>query len=82
MRGVLSAEPVWVETLTGLRMRHFEGLLRTVRKRSCNGPGSGRPWALPLSDRVLLVAVYYSQSPAIAFRRRAGRGNSHAARQA
>ncbi|MCF1592937.1 transposase family protein [Streptomyces muensis] len=59
MRGVLRAEPVWVETFTGLRMRQFEGLLRVVRERGGNGPGGGRPWALPLSDRVLLVAVYY-----------------------
>ncbi|MGF0173595.1 transposase family protein [Streptomyces sp. Marseille-Q5077] len=59
MRGVLRAEPVWVETFTGLRMRQFEGLLRVVRERGGDGPGGGRPWALPLSDRVLLVAVYY-----------------------
>ncbi|MER7112486.1 transposase family protein, partial [Streptomyces sp. NPDC000229] len=24
-----------------------------------SGPGGGRPWCLPLADRVLLVAVYY-----------------------
>ncbi|MFB7383274.1 hypothetical protein ACFC0A_38345, partial [Kitasatospora purpeofusca] len=28
MGGVLRAEPVWVETFTGLRMRQFEGLVR------------------------------------------------------
>jgi hypothetical protein len=66
MRGVLRAEPVWVETFTGLRMRQLEGLLRVVRERGGNGPGGGRPWCLPLADRVLLVAhrvllvaVYY-----------------------
>lgn len=59
MRGVLRADPLWVETFTGLRMRQFEGLLRVVRERGGNGPGGGRPWALPLSERVLLVAVYY-----------------------
>ncbi|WP_329288450.1 transposase family protein [Streptomyces pseudovenezuelae] len=59
MRGVLRAEPLWVETFTGLRMRQFERLLKVVRERGGNGPGGGRPWCLPLADRVLLVAVYY-----------------------
>ncbi|MET9392675.1 transposase family protein [Streptomyces sp. NPDC006624] len=59
MRGVLRAEPLWVETFTGLRMKQFERLLKVVRERGGNGPGGGRPWCLPLADRVLLVAVYY-----------------------
>ena len=50
---------MWVETFTGLRMRQFGGLLRVVRERGGNGPGRGRPWCLPLADRVLLVAVCY-----------------------
>ncbi len=59
MGGVLRAEPLWVETFTGLRMRQFEGLVKVVRERGGNGPGGGRPWCLPLAERVLLVAVYY-----------------------
>ncbi|KOG74912.1 transposase, partial [Streptomyces antibioticus] len=59
MGGVLRAEPVWVVTFTGLRMVRFEKLLRVVRERGGNGPGGGRPWCLPLAERVLLVAVYY-----------------------
>ncbi|WRZ37998.1 transposase family protein [Streptomyces sp. NBC_00151] len=59
MRGVLRADPLWVETFTGLRMRQFERLLKVVRERGGDGPGGGRPWCLPLADRVLLVAVYY-----------------------
>jgi hypothetical protein len=59
MAGVLRADRLWVETFTGLRMRQFEGLLRVVRERGGNGPGGGRPWCLPLADRVLPVAVYY-----------------------
>ncbi|MFJ6382633.1 transposase [Kitasatospora sp. NPDC092039] len=62
MGGVLRAEPVWVETFAGLRMRQFESLVRVVRvvrERGGNGPGGGRPWCLPLPDRILLVAVYY-----------------------
>jgi hypothetical protein len=59
MAGVLRADRLWVETFTGLRMRQFEDLLRVVRERGGNGPGGGRPWCLPLTDRVLPVAVYY-----------------------
>jgi hypothetical protein len=59
MRGVLRAEPLWVETFTGLRMKHFERLLKVVRERGGDGPRIGRPWCLPLADRVLVVAVYY-----------------------
>jgi hypothetical protein len=40
-------------------MDRFERLLRVVRERGGNGPGGGRPWCLPLAERVLLVAVYY-----------------------
>lgn len=57
MGGVLGAEPLWVETFTGLRMWWFERLLKVVRERCGNGSGGGRPWCLPLADRVLLVAV-------------------------
>ncbi|MEU8951295.1 transposase [Streptomyces sp. NPDC048489] len=59
MRVVLRAEPLWGETFTGLRMRQFDRLLKVVRERGGDGPGGGRPWCLPLADRVLLVAVYY-----------------------
>ncbi|KAB2590433.1 hypothetical protein [Streptomyces arboris] len=57
MAGVLRAEPLWVETFTGLWMSRFEKLVRVVRERGGNGPASGRPWCLPLADRVLVVAV-------------------------
>ncbi|MFI8917308.1 transposase family protein, partial [Streptomyces sp. NPDC053513] len=59
MGGVLRAEAVWVETFTGLRMDRFAKLVKVVREPSGNRPGGGRPWCLPLADRVLLVAVYY-----------------------
>ncbi|MFF8513537.1 transposase [Streptomyces sp. NPDC015492] len=52
MGGVLRAEPVWVETFTGLRIDRFAKLVRVVKERGGNGPGGGRPWCLPL-------AVYY-----------------------
>jgi hypothetical protein len=59
MAGVLRAERVWVETFTGLRVDQFGRLLRAVRERGGEGCGWGRPWRLPLAERVLLVAVYY-----------------------
>ncbi len=59
MAAVLRAERVWVETFTGLRMAQFSGLLKVVRERGGNGTLRGRPWSLPLAERVLMVAVYY-----------------------
>ncbi|MFD0214307.1 transposase [Streptomyces hirsutus] len=59
MAGVLRAERVWVETFTGLRVNQFGRLLKAVRERGGEGCGWGRPWRLPLAERVLLVAVYY-----------------------
>ncbi len=50
---------MWVETFTGLRVDQFGRLLRAVRERGGEGCGWGRPWRLPLAERVLLVAVYY-----------------------
>lgn len=58
-QGALAArgESVWAETFTGLRVDRFERLLRAVREPDGNGSGGGRPWCLPLADRVVLVAV-------------------------
>lgn len=57
MAGVLRAEQVWVEAFTGLRVEQFGRLLKAVRGRGGDGCGWGRPWRLPLAERVLLVAV-------------------------
>ncbi|MDV7223856.1 transposase family protein [Streptomyces prunicolor] len=59
MAGVLRAERVWVETFTGLQVTQFARLLKVVRERGGNGTLRGRPWSLPLAERVLVVAVYY-----------------------
>ncbi|MFD4874450.1 transposase family protein [Streptomyces sp. NPDC058420] len=40
-------------------MTQFERLLKVGRARGGVGPRIGRPWCLPLADRVLVVAVYY-----------------------
>ncbi|GCD32335.1 hypothetical protein OEIGOIKO_00047 [Streptomyces chrestomyceticus JCM 4735] len=48
-----------METFTGLRVDQFGRLLKAVRERGGEGCGRGRPWRLPLTERVLLMAVYY-----------------------
>ncbi len=50
---------MWVETFTGLQVTQFARLLKVVRERGGNGTLRGRPWSLPLAERVLVVAVYY-----------------------
>lgn len=40
-------------------MRQFRALVKVVRERGGDHPVRGRPWALTLEERVLLVAVYY-----------------------
>ncbi|MCP9986947.1 transposase [Streptomyces sudanensis] len=50
-----------VEVFTGLRPRQFQRLVQAVRREEGSSLGPvrpGRPWSLPLEDRVLLVAVY------------------------
>jgi hypothetical protein len=55
----LRAEPVWVELFTGLSDRQFRKLVKAVRERGGDHSVLGRPWALTLEERVLLVAVCY-----------------------
>ena len=50
---------MWVETFTGLQVTQFARLLKVVRERGGDGTLRGRPWSLPLAERVLVVAVYY-----------------------
>ena len=50
---------MWIELFTGLSERQFRKLVKAVRERGGDHPVLGRPWALTLEERVLLVAVYY-----------------------
>ncbi len=59
MRGILRAEPVWVEVFGGLSERQFRKLVKAARTRGGDHPVLGPPWALTPEDRVLLVAVYH-----------------------
>ncbi|MGW7720400.1 transposase [Streptomyces chartreusis] len=55
MGGVISADdPKWIEPFSGLSQTQFEQLVALVRRRG-GDVQRGRPWRLPLADRVLLV---------------------------
>ncbi|WP_432574035.1 transposase [Kineococcus sp. SYSU DK005] len=58
--GVISASQAsWIEPFTGISPQAFARLLTQLRRAGADGPGRGRPWKLPLQDRVLLVAAYW-----------------------
>ncbi|MCQ4079693.1 transposase [Streptomyces sp. RB6PN25] len=60
MAGVITAsEPSWIEPFSGLSPRAFGKLVTVLRREGADAPGRGRPWSLPLEDRVLLVAAYW-----------------------
>ncbi|MFI8305134.1 transposase [Streptomyces sp. NPDC085927] len=60
MAGVITAaEPSWIAPFTGLSPRALSKLVTQLRREGADAPGRGRPWRLPLEDRVLLVAAYW-----------------------
>ncbi|MGQ5640797.1 MULTISPECIES: transposase [unclassified Streptomyces] len=60
MAGVITAsEPSWIAPFTGLRPRDFRKLITMLRREGADRTRPGRPWSLPLEDRVLLVAAYW-----------------------
>src|SRR3954465_15840160 len=59
---ISAARPEWIHPFTGLQPVQFRRLVRLVATRGGDAiidGRPGRPWALPLPDRVLLVAVYW-----------------------
>jgi hypothetical protein len=59
---ISAARPEWIYPFTGLQPGQFRKLVRLVDQRGGDAIADGRPgrqWALPLSDRVLLVACYW-----------------------
>ncbi|MFF6880024.1 transposase [Streptomyces sp. NPDC012474] len=60
MAGVLTAsEPSWIAPFTGLSPRQFGKLITALRREGADPVRKGRPWSLPLENRVLLVAAYW-----------------------
>jgi Helix-turn-helix of DDE superfamily endonuclease/Transposase DDE domain len=58
--GVITAsEPSWIAPFTGLNPRQFGKLVTGLRRGGADPVRRGRPWSLPLDDRVLLVAAYW-----------------------
>jgi hypothetical protein len=58
--GVITAsEPSWINPFTGLSPRQFGMLISALRREGTDPVRKGRPWSLPLEDRVLLVAAYW-----------------------
>ncbi|MFE5737866.1 transposase [Streptomyces celluloflavus] len=60
MSGVITAsEPSWIAPFAGLSPRSFSKLVTALRREGADPVRKGCPWALPLEDRVLLVAAYW-----------------------
>ncbi|MFE7843302.1 transposase [Streptomyces sp. NPDC057474] len=60
MSGVITtSEPTWIAPFTGLSPRSFGKLATALRREGADPVRKGRPWSLPLEDRVLLVASYW-----------------------
>ncbi|MCX5251719.1 transposase [Streptomyces sp. NBC_00201] len=56
---ITASEPSWIAPFTGLSPRCFGKLMSVARREVAHEPRRGRPWGLPLEDRVLLVAAYW-----------------------
>ncbi|MEU1848455.1 transposase [Streptomyces sp. NPDC019990] len=60
MSGVITAsEPSWIAPFTGLSPRQFGKLVTALRREGADPVRKGRPWSLPLQDRVPLVTAYW-----------------------
>lgn len=60
MAGVITASvSSWIAPFIGLSPRAFGKLVTQLRREGVDAVGKGRPWKLPLEDRVLMVAAYW-----------------------
>lgn len=60
MAGVITAsEPSLTTPFSGIGPRQFSKLVTALRREGAEPARKGRPWSLPLEDRVLLVAAYW-----------------------
>lgn len=58
-RVITASEPSWIAPFTGLSPRQFGKLITALRREGADPVRKGRPWSLPLEDRILLVAAYW-----------------------
>ncbi|WP_406725810.1 transposase [Streptomyces sp. GD-15H] len=56
---ITASEPSWIAPFTGLSPCQFGKLITMLRREGADEVRRGRPWSLPLEDRVLLVAAYW-----------------------
>lgn len=56
---ITASVPSWIGPFTGLSPRCFRRLVTTVRRETAARLQRGRPWGLPLEDRILLVTAYW-----------------------
>ena len=54
---ITASEPSWIVPFTGLSSRQFSRLIAALQREGADPVRTGRPWSLPLEDRVLLVAA-------------------------
>ncbi|WP_371627754.1 transposase [Streptomyces sp. NBC_01116] len=60
MPGVITAsEPSWIVPFTGVAPRQFNRVVRALRREGADIARRGRPWGIPLEDRLLLVAAHW-----------------------
>ncbi|MFJ9718517.1 transposase [Streptomyces sp. NPDC101213] len=55
---ITALELSWIGLFTGLSRRQFGKLITALRREGADPVRKGRPWSLPLENRVLLVAAY------------------------
>jgi hypothetical protein len=54
---ITASVPSWISPFTGLNPRSFAKLVTALRGEGADRGRTGRPWSLPLDDRVLLVTA-------------------------
>lgn len=58
-RVITASEPYWNAPFTGVAPHQFNRVVRALRREGADVARRGRPWGMPLEDRVLLVAAYW-----------------------
>ncbi|ALO05974.1 putative transposase [Streptomyces venezuelae] len=56
---ITASQPSWIVPFAGLSPRRFGTLVTQLRHEGADAVRRGRPWSLPLEDRVLPVTAYW-----------------------